>query len=361
MCSLKKIIFMKKFSAVVLFCFLVKIVTACTTFCINKDGHIVFGRNYDWVTGGGIVYTNQRGLFKTSMNTGEGKTMNWVSKFGSITFNQYGKEFPTGGMNEKGLVVELMWLDGTVYPGSDDRPAVGVLQWLQYQLDNAANIDEVIGSDAKLRISKQATPLHYLIADAKGNVAAIEFLNGKMTVHKDKDLPFPVLTNNTYESSARVAKKMIESGSASAIPDNSLDRFVKACSMVNKINRLETTASLTDYAFSILDKVAQGNFTKWSIVYDITNRTIHFRTNSNRDIKYVRFTAFDFSCSQSSRMYNMNQDEKADISKHFTLPDKKLKQQIIEMVVDESKSRVNITKDEQYQLLHFEDAVKCNN
>jgi penicillin V acylase-like amidase (Ntn superfamily) len=26
------------------------------------------------------------------------------------------KEFPNGGMNEKGLVVEMMWLDGTSFP-----------------------------------------------------------------------------------------------------------------------------------------------------------------------------------------------------------------------------------------------------
>ena len=66
----------------------------------------------------------------------DGNTISWVSQYGSITFNQYGKEFPTGGMNEKGLVVELMWLDGTIYPQPDERPAIGVLQWIQYQLDN---------------------------------------------------------------------------------------------------------------------------------------------------------------------------------------------------------------------------------
>ncbi len=64
---------------------------ACTTFCINKNGQIVFGRNYDWVTGAGIVCTNQHGLYKTSFKTDGGATINWVAKYGSITFNQYGK------------------------------------------------------------------------------------------------------------------------------------------------------------------------------------------------------------------------------------------------------------------------------
>jgi len=80
----------------------------CTTFLINYNGQLVFGRNYDWVSGNGMVCTNQRELVKTSFQNPDGNTITWTSKYGSITFNQFGKEFPTGGMNEMGLVVELM-------------------------------------------------------------------------------------------------------------------------------------------------------------------------------------------------------------------------------------------------------------
>src|SRR6476661_8567911 len=164
---------MKKIIWSFLLCIVAKITLACTTFVIDKDGHIIFGRNYDWISGAGIVHTNQRGLFKTSLKGNDGGTISWVSKFGSITFNQYGKEFPTGGMNENGLVVELMWLDGARYPEKDARPALGVLQWIQYQLDNAATTEEVISSDALLRIESKSVPLHYLVADASGTVASI--------------------------------------------------------------------------------------------------------------------------------------------------------------------------------------------
>lgn len=112
---------------------------ACTTFCIGKDGQLIFGKNYDWVTGAGIINTNHRGFFKTSSHSSKENFISWVSRYASISFNQYGKEFPTGGMNEKGLVVELMWPDGTRYPDKDERPAVSVLQWIQYQLDNCSS------------------------------------------------------------------------------------------------------------------------------------------------------------------------------------------------------------------------------
>jgi choloylglycine hydrolase len=350
---------MKKILVLFLLSLAAKDIFACTTFCINKNGQIVFGRNYDWVTGAGIVNTNQRGLFKTSLKVGNAATISWISAYGSISFNQYGKEFPTGGMNEKGLVVELMWLDGTSYPAADNRPAVGVLQWVQYQLDNAATVEDVISADSKIRIDENDTPLHYLVADAGGHVAAIEFLNGKMTVHKEKELPFPVLTNDTYASSVLTAKPIVEKGQGASLPNNSLDRFVKACSMVKKFNETNMDVPLTDFAFSILDKVAQGSYTKWSIVYDISNKKIHFKTDANRDIKTIRFADFDLACNIPARMFNMNQDGKGDISKQFILPDKKIKQQILHRAVTESSSHVTISKKEEEELLGFEAGVSC--
>lgn len=338
--------------------FMGKLIFACTTFCINKNGQLIFGRNYDWVTGAGIVYTNQRGLIKTSLKTAQGRSASWISRYGSITFNQYGKEFPTGGMNEKGLVVELMWLDETRFPAADTRPAIGVLQWIQYQLDNASTIDEVISTDSKLRISENETPIHYLIADAGGNVATIEFLNGKMVVHKGEELPFAVLTNDTYASAVQTAKPLVDKKEIT-LNNNSLDRFVKTCSMIKKFNETNSEMPVTDFAFSILDKVAQGSYTQWSIVYDISNKQIHFKTEANKNIKTIRFSAFDLDCSKSSRMFNMNQEGKGDISSYFTLHDKKLKQQIMSRVVTESSSRINITKKEEAELLLFEEGITC--
>lgn len=209
----------------------------CTTFFINKNGQLVFGRNYDWVTDAGMICTNLKGLSKTSMATPNGTTISWVSQYGSITFNQYGKEFPTGGMNEKGLVVELMWLDETKYPAADERPAIGVLQWIQYQLDNCSNIDEVIATDKKLRIAAiGTTPLHYLIADAAGDAASIEFLDEKMIVHKGGDLSIPVLTNSIYSESVETYNRSSASNEAVSIVNgnNSLQRFEKVCNRVKQ-------------------------------------------------------------------------------------------------------------------------------
>jgi choloylglycine hydrolase len=330
--------------------------SACTTFLINKDGQLIFGRNYDWVTAAGMVCTNLRGLQKTSMKQDDANTISWIADFGSISFNQYGKEFPTGGMNEKGLVVEMMWLDATKFPDPDSRPALNVLQWIQYQLDKSSTVDEVIATDKLLRISSRGTPVHYLVADAKGNAATIEFLNGKMVVHRGKELPFSVLTNNTYDESLQ---KTTGANAARSFADNSIDRFAQACSMVQQYQVKDISVPVTDYAFSILDKVSQGEWTRWSIVYDITNKKISFKSHGFSDVKTVSFSSFDFSCTSSPKMLNINQNLKGNVVslfKDFSIADGR---PILEAAVTESKKEVNIPESAKEALLNYSKGVKC--
>ena len=96
----------------------------------------------------------------------------WVSEYGSVTFNAIAREEPIEGINEKGLVIAGLWLDNTQLPIPDNRPAVDDMQWIQYMLDNCADIDEVIAEVNNVRISNQSQArLHYFLSDAKGNFA----------------------------------------------------------------------------------------------------------------------------------------------------------------------------------------------
>jgi choloylglycine hydrolase len=85
-------------------------VEACTTFVLKDSSQIVFGRNFDFNVGSGFVVNNPKGISKYALVSNEDNVMRWISKFGSVTFNQFGREFPYEGMNEKGLVVALMIL-----------------------------------------------------------------------------------------------------------------------------------------------------------------------------------------------------------------------------------------------------------
>jgi penicillin V acylase-like amidase (Ntn superfamily) len=332
---------------------------ACTTFFINKDGQMVFGRNYDWVTETGMVNTNLRGLRKTSLELEKGNLVSWISKYGSITFNQYGKEFPTGGMNEKGLVVELMWLSESQFPEPDKRPALSVLQWIQYQLDNCSNIDEVIATDVKVRITSKGAPQHYLIADAKGQAATIEFLNGTMVVHKGSSLPYSVLTNSTYQESVNAVKKLADQKNATHFTDNSIERFSTACTMVKQMQQTNIDKPLTDYAFDILKAVSQDSYTKWSIVYDISNKKVYFKTADYPTVKSFGFQGFDLSCTAKPLSFNMNRPASGDISKQFLPYSDEVNKARLKEAFTNSRSQIKVDETSQDAMADVAAGVKC--
>lgn len=307
---------------------------ACTTFQLTHEGQVLVGKNYDWMVEDGLIIVNKRGVSKTAMkstvdNTGLGTPATWTSKYGSITFVQYGRELGPGGMNEAGLVVESMGLfrntPNRKYPDPDDRDSIMVSQWRQYQLDNFASVKEVIACDTKLRIRpKKGIHPHFIVSDKEGNCATIEFLDGKMVCHTNGTLPHRVLTNNTYDLSFDYLEK-------NTIPEpdrfKSIERFIRAAKMVEKYNP-ETSTSPIDYAFEILKSVSwsvdrewQGTSftsnTRWSIVYDQKNLRIHFRTHGNPEIRVINLDAFDFSCATPAKIFDVTANFSGDISGKF--------------------------------------------
>ena len=295
-------------------------VNGCTTFFIADGNRMVFGRNYDWHTGVGYVMVNKRNVVKKALNFFDPTQVpaEWISLYGSVTFNQYGREYPMGGMNEAGLVVEVMWLAGTRFPDTDDRPSLGELPWVQYQLDTSRSVEEVLESDGRIRISADSAPIHFLVSDASGRSAAVEFLNGKMVAATGEILPYSVLANDTYADSLRYLKKHEGFGGMLDIPDTerSLDRFARACSGVAAYMG-EKNSDPVDYAFGILDDVRQVQGTMWSIVYDVGNRAVFFKTKTKPALKSLVFSDFDFACGTPVRMINMNTDRTGDLSPHF--------------------------------------------
>lgn len=304
---------MKKIFFPFLFLLLPSYIFACTTFFISNDNTKVFGRNYDFQIGKGLVIVNKKNVTKESNKDKNGNSIKWTSKYGSVTFNQYGREYPTGGMNEAGLVVELMWLDGSEYPDDDSRPAIGNLQWIQYQLDNAGTVQEVIDSDTKLRIGKNNVPLHYLIADKIGNTAVIEFSEGKMKHRTTEYMPFKVLTNDFYSASVDYLSKFKEFGGSNEISNSprSLDRFAKACKLIKEYDGKE---NVIDYSFGVLKNISQPGATQWSIVYDLQNMKIYFRTMASSEIKNISYVDLSFDCASAVKILDVDYSKAGEIS-----------------------------------------------
>lgn len=369
MCTVFKEEKVKKFSKsiliVSLLIFLVHInpyLDACTTFCLKYGKNLVFGRNYDWSIGHGFVMVNKRSLVKRALNSFDpsAKPVEWISKYGSITFNQYGKEYPMGGMNEAGLVVEVMWLDSTQFPASDERPALGELPWVQYQLDNFFSVKEVINSDKSIRIVTNSQPIHFLVSDKTGQTATIEFLNGKMVYHTEKNLPFKALTNNTYDDSIKYLNDHKGFGGDNDISssEESLDRFVRAANMLKNYKKAKKK-DIVDYAFSVLESSKQQRGTQWSIVYDIKNMMVHFKTKRAPEIKIFKFKDFDFSCPTPSKVINMHTEKIGDIGPHFVEYSTAINRELIGASFRGTEFLKHISDEALDQLAKYPESIVC--
>ena len=57
--------------------------------------------------------------------------------------------------------------------------------------------------------------------------------------------------------------------------------------------------------FEILASVAQPYFTRWSVVYDLHAREVHFRTEGNQAIRRIALAGLDFSCAAPVKMLDI--------------------------------------------------------
>ena len=293
----------------------------CTSFVLDNNGYAVFGTNYDYGkdVSEGLVFVNKRNITKSYWQSDSlFPHARWTSRFGSVSFNLCMSQLSWAGMNEAGLVISTMQLDGSQSPEPDKRPWIFSNYWVQYVLDNFSTVEEVIASDSSIRIVDYVD--HYLVSDRFGHCATIEFLKGQMIVHTGRDLPAKVLSNNTYEGSVAEWKKTLKQkkrGESLSLQASSVRRFIRAA---NRVSAFVSTTSreAVDTAFDILEEISgqntHGSPTRWRIVFDTKNFCIYFKTIVHAVMREIRFQKVDFSCESPVRMVNINERLAGDIT-----------------------------------------------
>lgn len=291
---------------------------ACTTFVIHDDTNLVFGRNFDWDISSAMVVVNKKGLYKQAFVQPPNVAATWISKYGSITFNQIGVDSPMGGMNEKGLVIAQMALFESKYPDKIEKEVVGELEWIQFQLDNSASLAEVIENNKNVQIVPVGVPVHYMICDSDGNIGVVEFLNGELVITQGESITIPVCSNMYYNHSKSAIKSYEPYGGANPLPmqcGNVTDIVAIANSMIDKY---DTTENVIDYGFKILNTVSSSTRTQWSVVFDIHNQTINFKTLHNKDVRVLSLTDFNFDCDNSIPILNVHESKsKSNMKSQF--------------------------------------------
>jgi len=271
---------------------------ACTrAVYLGKESQTVTGRSMDWVED---MQTNlwvfPRGM-KRDGGLGKG-SLEWTSKYGSVVASIYGGG-TADGMNEKGLVANLLYLAESEYStaAGDERPTLVITAWAQYLLDNFATVEEAVEEVKKdaFRVVPVVAPngakgtVHLAISDSTGDSAIFEYVKGKLVIHHGKE--YQVMTNSpTYDKQLAINEYWKELDGAVMLPGTvrAADRFARASYYINQSRQTADAREAVAVVFSVMRNVSvpRGirkkdapnlSSTIWRTVADQKNRVYYFQ------------------------------------------------------------------------------------
>ncbi len=159
---------------------------ACSCFAaLDARGNRAFGRNFDWDRHPILVllaapegaYASISLVDLHYLGYGPGK-----SPLDDPAALADAPRLPFDGMNEKGLAVGMMAVPSADGGADPAKPTVGELGLIRLALDRAATVDEAIAVMGSYNVDFSDVPLHYMVADASGASAVVEYPAGKPVV-----------------------------------------------------------------------------------------------------------------------------------------------------------------------------------
>lgn len=302
---------------------------ACTrAVYLGPDNMVVTGRTMDWKEDPqSNLYLFPRGIERRGGHTDN--SVKWTSRYGSVVTAGYDIGV-CDGMNEKGLMANLLFLAESDYRRPDDsRPVMGLSIWTQYVLDNFATVDEAVAELSRqlFRIDDPDLPngakstLHLSISDTTGNSAIFEYINGNLVIHRGRDCQ--VMTNSpTYDKQLTLDDYWKQIGGLVMLPgtNRASDRFVRATFYVNALPMTSGFRQAVAGMFSVMRNVSvplgisvpdQPNIasTRWRTVADQKNLVYYFESTLSPNIFWVDLKKADFTAGMPVKKLTLTNDE----------------------------------------------------
>lgn len=242
----------------------------------------------------------------------------WVSKYGSVVVSSWDISTPDG-MNEKGLVANMLWLVESEYPKFNmegDKKGLAISLWAQYVLDNFATVSEAVEALRQESFAivsdfipgtDKFTTVHLSISDATGDSAIFEYINGELVIHHDPS--YTVMTNDpTFEEQLAITKYWKNIPGKTFLPGSvtAADRFARASFFLDAIPQTDNTRVAVASVFSLIRNVSvpygfqiEGypnlSTTRWRVVADQKNLVYYFESALTPNTFWVDLKKLDFS------------------------------------------------------------------
>lgn len=299
---------------------------ACTRAMYVGPGDVVVtGRSMDWWT---TLDSNLWVLPKGIAQTGSAgpNSIKWVSKYGSAIVSGF-EAATADGMNEKGLVANLLYLSNAQYGSVGNKPTLSVTQWAQYALDNFATVDEAVKTlkAEPFRIAAPVLPggaaasLHLALSDSTGDSAIFEYIDGKLVIHHGKQ--YKVMTNEpSFDTQLAINSYWKSVGGTNFLPGTFTpsDRFARASFYIDtlptKVDKsysvnLPTKNLETQASFGVLGSIRAVSVplgegipgkpnvasTVWRTVADQKSKIYYFDSATSPNTFWVDLKEFDLS------------------------------------------------------------------
>lgn len=289
---------------------------ACSRVLWADNGQaVVVGRNMDWYEDMRTdLWAFPRGIARSGL-AGD-NSMTWTSKYGSVAASVYGIG-TADGINEKGLVANMLWLTEADYGRRDPNvPGLSLSLWVQYVLDNFATVAEAVAASEqgyfqimplKVPGSDNVATIHLALADASGDSAVIEIVDGgKLSIHHDR--AYTVMTNSPPFARQLANLKQYQGfGGTAPLPGTAeaADRFVRAAYYVQNLLKPQDIRQTVAEILSVMRNVAQPfgrpspahpevSHTIWRTVADATDHVYFFESTLSPNIVWVRLDGLDF-------------------------------------------------------------------
>ncbi|WP_260734982.1 linear amide C-N hydrolase [Tunturiibacter lichenicola] len=296
---------------------------ACTRVTyLGSDDSVITARSMDWAVDVGTnLWIFPRGM----QRSGEAgpHSLEWTSKYGSVIATGYDIS-TTDGMNEKGLVANLLWLVESEYPKQGGtKPGLALSLWAQWVLDNFATVQEAVDTlnaepftlvTANVPGQERLATLHLAISDASGDSAIIEYIGGKQVIHHDRK--YQVMTNSpTFDKQLALDEYWKGIGGTVMLPgtNRAADRFARASFYINAIPKNESPDITVASVFSVIRNASvpygittpdQPNIssTRWRTVSDQKRKIYFFESAVTPNTFWVNFKDIDFSAETGKVM-----------------------------------------------------------
>jgi len=295
---------------------------ACTRVVyLGPDRNVITGRTMDFTIDiPANLWLFPRGMERNGQ-VGE-NSVKWTSRYGSVIASSWDIASPDG-MNEKGLVANMLWLVQSKYPSFDasgDRPGLTIAAWAQYALDNFATVAEAVEALKRedfvvvtdfIPGTDKFTTVHLSLSDATGDSAIFEYIDGRLVIHHDSS--YQVMTNDpTFGEQLAIKGYWERIPGTVFLPgtNNPQDRFVRASYYINAIAQTADAQTAVASVFSVIRNasVPYGissesqphiSSTQWRVVADQKRLVYYFENVLTPNVIWVDLKKADFQVGSS--------------------------------------------------------------